>query len=205
MKALETIKNLWDNERSRASISLVLWILFFVIAFAILKMDKKKEEPEEVYTKTFDNYEYKLNIAINNTTYNFKGMRKGENEVVDLLNKKYTDVSNIKELYGLDLRYIRMEVIKTFLAEQAKSRIEYNDGSVKETYELTLDQFKINDLDKYEGNALIYMEVKHKNDEISNVFIDLTNKMKLVNNKITSYKIDMTYENIGNIKDISVE
>lgn len=208
--AFEILKTLWGNERSRALISLLLWFLFFGVCFLTLNLGGGKNYnsiPNEIDENKLDNYEYNMIVDINNYTYNISGVRLKEEETVKIeeLDEIYSNnFENIDELKSLDLKYLRMETLKTYLNDNLKkSEIIYQDGSSKKEYEVSSTVFKINVLDKIESELPVKIEAKYKNDKLDIINLDLTNKMKLVNPKINKYKIRIIYSNIGNIKSLS--
>ncbi len=199
---MNTLKLLLKNEKFRALISIILWIFFFIIMFAILNSGTKNSEYSKP-TLNEKNYEYEIEFKINKLIYNIEGIRYEDKELIEIkeLNKEYiNDFSNIKELYNFDIKYLRLELLKKYIENNISTKeITYNDGSIKRFYEI--NNFKINDNDN--TNSIIKMDVKSKNNIISEVNIDLTNKMKNIN--ITNYEIRINYYNIGNIKDFTIE
>lgn len=204
---LNFLKEAWHNERGRAIITLCLWILFFIICFGLLNYGNSSSN--STLEQRFDNYEYYMELTINNKRYNIEGIRYQEKELIEIeeLNKEYiNDFSNIKELYNLDLKYLRLETIKNNVENATSKReVTYTDGSFKVFYEIKASEFLISDSDNYINDELINLDVKYKNNIISNVNVDLTNKMKKINKNITNYKIDIIYTNIGNIKDFELD
>lgn len=206
---IATFKKLWAIPRYKAIIQLILWISFFFLLYLILvtisifnKPYEKNNKPVIIKTalenyQEMVNYEYKytFNYVLNkeNNALLIEGTKYNEQNTFKLLGNKYIltndviyDINNneVSNLTDYDLILLEPKNI-VLLLDQAKNKeiTEYTSGEVKTEY--TFDDMLIT---TYESD-----------NYIKKIDLDITNYMTKNNNKITSYTINITYDNINNI------
>lgn len=202
---IEKFKELWAVPRYKAIIELIMFFIFFAVIFLIMFIMSlfAEEEPIEIKKSTIENftsmenyeYIYEINYIINKETLTkeIKGTKYDSTNNFKILSDKYyikdnsifnsndEIVTNINEYDLIELEPIN---IVTKLNEiENKNITTYNDGKIKTEY--NSDLYSIT---TYEEDNYIY-----------EIDLDLTNKIKETNNKITYYSIKITYTNINNI------
>lgn len=202
---IEKFKELWAVPRYKAIIKLIMFFIFFAIIFLIMFIMSffAEEEPIEIKKSTIENftsmenyeYTYEINYIINKETLTkeIKGTKYDNTNTFKILSDKYYIENNIilnsnKEIVTNINEYDLIELepinIVTKLNEiENKNITTYNDGKIKTEY--NSDLYSIT---TYEEDNYIY-----------EIDLDLTNKIKETNNKITYYSIKITYTNINNI------
>ncbi len=202
---IEKFKELWAVPRYKAIIKLIMFFIFFAIIFLIMFIMSffAEEEPIEIKKSTIENftsmenyeYTYEINYIINKETLTkeIKGTKYDNTNTFKILSDKYYIENNIilnsnKEIVNNINEYDLIELepinIVTKLNEiENKNITTYNDGKIKTEY--NSDLYSIT---TYEEDNYIY-----------EIDLDLTNKIKETNNKITYYSIKITYTNINNI------
>lgn len=202
---IELFKKLWAVPRYKAIIKLILFFIFFAVIFLIMFIMSLFAEKEEIVIKkstlenytSMDNYEYtyEINYIIGKENLNKKiiGTKYNNKNEFKILNEKYYISDNniynsnneiVSGLNEYDLLKLEPNNIVIKLNEIVDKKVtKYNDGKVKTEYN--------NDL----YNIITYEE----NNNIYEIDLDLTNKIKETNNKITYYSIKIIYTNINNI------
>ena len=208
---IETFKRLWAIPRYKAIIKLILWISFFFIIYLVMfvlslingSYEKKQVKPTlvtktalESYTE-MANYEYKYNFTytfnnenkttlIEGTKYNNSNSFKLASNKYKIENNAIYDLNNSVVTNLTDYDIILLEpsnIINLLKTAKNKEETKYNNGNIKTEY--SFDDMLIT---TYEENHYI-----------TKIDLDLTNYMIKVNPKITSYIINIIYENINNI------
>lgn len=208
---LDKLIEMWKDKKGRAKIKLSLYFIFFfgVIIFArVLNSQTSNLQNENIDTTSFiytisDNYEYDINIDIDDNTYIYHGKRLGLNESFNLNYDTTIDYYYIKsdKYYELDdngnyiltskddiyvyleYKYINLSYIKELIS---RSNIEDN------IYKIKLSDLILN------NNSDNYVMISI-NEETKTITIDYTELFKLNNEDTTRVLVTMTYSNINNI------
>lgn len=208
---LDKLKEMWKDKKGRAKIKLALYFIFFfgVIIFArVLNSYNSNYQDDNVNTSSFiysinDNYEYDIDINIDDNIYNYHGKRLGLNESFSLninednkyyyiMNNKYYELdnngnyilANKEDIYTyIDYKYINLDYIKTLI------KISSNENNV---YKVKLSDLILNNnLDSY-----ITISINEDNKVIE---IDYTELFKIDNTDITKVLVTITYSNVDSI------
>ena len=211
MNFIRSIKEFLKDPKKKSLTMFVLYFIFFVFVYIILsgsssepiKVDEKKEE------KGIESYEYIYKITDNDKVINIFGTYSKNKEVFNIDGTNYYKENNIvylssnKEIQDLDFSYLNyysysnIEKLineSTFIVD-----VTYNDGSKKSTYEISIDKYNnfINQLDTTQTNLDLKVTlIVDKNKYINHITIDLQNYYGY------PYNIDITYNNINNIKSL---
>ncbi len=232
--AKNTFQMLWSNRRARAAIILTLYFFFFLFIIVSLRMrpdrpisSQSAGDTNEVSFETMDNYEYDMTITYRSNTvtntFTLSGTRYQEKhrlQTKDSLQPYYvkddgiyTVINGVESLtslnYGINLYRLNPTLFSSMIEEaDLQSTIEYEDG-IEYLYQLPLSKF----LSFYDPNNLllstnltsyILFQVTEKDGTIERVNLDLTSYYQLVDVNATSYMIDITYHDIGKVKDFKV-
>ena len=205
----------WHNDRKyRAKIKLLLYALFlmFMTIYALslnkqnLANDNSKQEinddiqsinETENYIIIPENYTYKISIVIDDNIYNYYGQKiKNEQTITKVVNDLKTEYklidnnyyikdSNLyikttkNEVYDIiNYNYINLETINTYLSKSIKD----NDRYLIYLKDIIL-----------ENSTNEYIVISINNNIIN---IDYTNLMKLTNNNLKKYEVNIEIENI---------
>ena len=214
--SLSNLKELRKNKKGRAKIELTIYLIFFVIVIIFARISNQKinnmENNIEQQVSSFineikDNYEYDMNVTINNDIYNYHGKVLGNNSIlkrttdneektIRIMNNKYYELDNdgnyilttIDEVYpNINYNYININSIKNFI-----------NSSIKEE---NIYKIKVSDI-ILNNNSEEYITIK-VDENNKNIEIDYTNLFKIKDETINSAIVTITYSNIGNI--ISLE
>lgn len=210
-----TLKERLKDKRERAKIELMLYGVFFigVIIFARVlgSSSSNIEHNNSIGNTSFissleDNYEYDIQVTINENIYEYYGKVLGNNSTINLkvenkvnsyylMNKKYYILENgnyiltdEEEVYPyIDYRYLNTKNIK-----------EYINIATKEnnTYKVKISDIILNN--KSEQSLTINIEEGDKN-----IIIDYTPLLQLTYENIEKVVVNITYNNIDKI--ISLE
>lgn len=232
--AKNTFQMLWANRRTRAAIILTFYFFFFLFIIVSLRMrpdrplsSQTKEDKSEFSFATMDNYEYDMTITYRSNTvtntFLLSGTRYQEKhrlQTQDSLQPYYvkddgiyTVTNGVETLtslnYGINLYRLSPTLFSSMIGEaELQSTIEYEDG-IEYLYQLPLSKF----FSFYDPNNLllstnltsyILFQVTEKDGTIERVNLDLTSYYQLVDVNATSYMIDITYHDIGKVKDFKV-
>lgn len=209
-----TLKERWKDKRERAKLELMLYGIFFLVVIVFLRVGNMSSSTLESNSNedTFislitDNYEYNINITINDMVYNYSGKVLGYNASI------IKNVSgNSDYFYKKSDMYYELDKDNGYILtnkEEVYNIINYNYldiNTIKEYIKLsTLDNgiYKVNVSDiilSSDGEEYITIKI----DNINNiVLIDYTNLFKINDNTIDNYLVEITYSNIDKI--ISLE
>lgn len=209
-----TLKERWKDKRERAKLELMLYGIFFLVVIVFLRVGNMSSSTLESNSNvdTFislitDNYEYNINITINDIIYNYSGKVLGYNASI------IKNVSgNSDYFYKKSDIYYELDKDNGYILtnkEEVYNIINYNYldiNTIKEYIKLsTLDNgiYKVNVSDiilSYDNEEYITIKL----DDINNiVLIDYTNLFKINDNTIDNYLVEITYSNIDKI--ISLE
>lgn len=232
--AKNTFQMLWANRRTRAAIILTLYFFFFLFIIVSLRMrtnrplsSQEKEDKEEVSFAEMANYEYDMTITyksnivtnmfvLSGTRYQEKHRLQTHDSLQPYYVKDdgiYTVTNGVENLtslnYGINLYRLNPTLFSSMIEEaELQSTIEYQDG-IEYLYQLSLSKF----LSLYEPNtpllstnltSNILFQVTEKNGSYERVNLDLTSYYQLIDINTTSYMIDITYRNIGKVKDFKI-
>ena len=232
--AKNTLQMLWANRRTRAAIILTFYFFFFLFIIVSLRMrpdrplsSQTKEDKSEFSFATMDNYEYDMTITYRSNTvtntFLLSGTRYQEKhrlQTQDSLQPYYvkddgiyTVTNGVETLtslnYGINLYRLSPTLFSSMIEEaELQSTIEYEDG-IEYLYQLPLSKF----LSFYDPNNLllstnltsnILFQVTEKDGMYEKINLDLTSYYQLVDSNTISYMIDITYRNIGKVKDFKI-
>ena len=221
-KILEDLK----NPKKKSIVILSAYGIFFIFVFIIIATGKtyNNSETYENYVKpskitekvdnTVSNYEYVYKIVDNTNISEIIGTKTDRKETFAINGKSYYKQDNniylndgtntvvTDNLFNTDLySYKNME---EFLKEKsAKEKTIYEDKTSKEIYSInSKDYFAYTKEDKCSNvdcsNIFIDIVVnKNSKEKIEKVNINLTNYYKY------NYTIEINYNNINNIKEVS--
>ena len=219
------LREYWKIPRYKSIIILSLYILGFAFVFLysnIANSNVTDHEEESVDPLTnlsiMDNYEYLYEVeAITSGgiwSYDITGIRYDSTDNFSILGNDFyikdeviyskTEDIDINKTVHFDLMMLRPDDIYEYIkASTLINKIEYETGEVKTIYELPVRLFNIIHLDNIsDNNDVIKIITYEKDDYINRIDIDILNIMKFLNNDLKSYKFNVTYSNINNIKKV---
>ena len=206
------IKERWKDKRERAKIELMLYGIFFlaIIIFARISSSFSDSNiPKDI--KSFinditDNYQYDIDITIDNNNYKYYGSKLGHNmditRVVDnkedyfyQMNDKYYILdtkgnyilTNDSDIFPyIEYRYLDINNIKEYI-----KLATYNDN----IYSIKVSDIVLN------SNSSDVITIKVDEDN-KNIIIDYTNLFKIDNNNLTKEVVSIKYSNINKINSL---
>ena len=109
---IDNLVEMWKDKRGRAKIKLALYLIFFVgvIIFArVLNYQNSKLENNNLGDNSFitelkDNFEYDINIDINDDNYNYHGRKLGNNESITRIRNDNEDY-----YYAMNNKYYELD------------------------------------------------------------------------------------------------
>ena len=187
-----SLKERWKDKRERAKIELMLYGIFFlvIIIFARISSSMSTNIPKDNdINNTFideitDNYQYDIDITIDNNKYKYSGKKLGNNMSI-------TRIVGTKEeyFYQMNDKYYILDTKGNYIlttAEDIYPYIEYrylNINNIKQFIKLgtkndTVYSVKVSDIVLNNNSAdTITLTV---NEEDKNILIDYTNLFKIV-------------------------
>ena len=200
------IKERWKDKRERAKIELMLYGIFFlaIIIFARISSSFSDSNiPKDNDIKSFinditDNYQYDIDITIDNNNYKYYGSKLGHNmditRVVDnkedyfyQMNDKYYILTNDSDIFPyIEYRYLDINNIKEYI-----KLATYNDN----IYSIKVSDIVLN------SNSSDVITIKVDEDN-KNIIIDYTNLFKIDNNNLTKEVVSIKYSNINKINSL---
>lgn len=205
------LKEMWKDKKGRAKIELCLYGIFFigVIIFARvlntkeIELENKNPTNNSFLKDVTDNYEYNIEINIDDNIYMYQGTRIGYNATItriveeektefSIINNKYYVNENgnyllttEKEVYPyISYRYLNIDNIKGFINMSEK---------VNSTYNLKLSNLLL------EGDGEKYISFT-LDEENTSLIIDYSELFKEINP--TNSKVIVKY-NLKNINKIT--
>lgn len=208
------LKERWKDKRERAKIELMLYGIFFlvIIIFARISSSMSTNIPKDNdINNTFideitDNYQYDIDITIDNNKYKYFGKKLGNNMSI-------TRIVGTKEeyFYQMNDKYYILDTKGNYIlttAEDIYPYIEYrylNINNIKQFIKLgtkndTVYSVKVSDIVLNNNSAdTIALTV---NEEDKNILIDYTNLFKIDNSNINKAEVNIKYSNINSINSL---
>lgn len=208
------LKERWKDKRERAKIELMLYGIFFlvIIIFARISSSMSTNIPKDNdINNTFideitDNYQYDIDITIDNNKYKYSGKKLGNNMSI-------TRIVGTKEefFYQMNDKYYILDTRGNYIlttAEDIYPYIEYrylNINNIKQFIKLgtkndTVYSVKVSDIVLNNNSTdTITLTV---NEEDKNILIDYTNLFKIDNGNINKVEVNVKYSNINNINSL---
>lgn len=209
-----SLKERWKDKRERAKIELMLYGIFFlvIIIFARISSSMSTNIPKDNdINNTFideitDNYQYDIDITIDNNKYKYSGKKLGNNMSI-------TRIVGTKEefFYQMNDKYYILDTKGNYIlttAEDIYPYIEYrylNINNIKQFIKLgtkndTVYSVKVSDIVLNNNSAdTITLTV---NEENKNILIDYTNLFKIDNSNINKAEVNIKYSNINSINSL---
>jgi len=215
---IEWFKDPKNGLKRKSLIQLILWIIFIIIVFIIMnaqqgnnKVDSyedfiEKEKTDEKYDDDLvvKNYEFEIktpDTVIEGTFFD------DYFEIIDEYDKYilkeniwYVDGEEIDNPLELNIEKFDYNSINNFLNTlEPFSNKSYEDGSFNKTYNISLTEFNTyySDPNILSDESIINIEIEAKKDYINLIKIDLSNYYRY------EYVIEITYDNINNIKYVN--
>mgnify|MGYP004474531057 FL=1 len=208
------LKERWKDKRERAKIELMLYGIFFlvIIIFARISSSMSTNIPKDNdINNTFideitDNYQYDIDITIDNNKYKYSGKKLGNNMSI-------TRIVGTKEeyFYQMNDKYYILDTKGNYIlttAEDIYPYIEYrylNINNIKQFIKLgtkndTVYSVKVSDIVLNNNSTdTITLTV---NEEDKNILIDYTNLFKIDNSNINKAEVNIKYFNINSINSL---
>lgn len=207
-----TLKEKLKDKRERAKLELLFYGIFFLAIIVFTRiLSGYNDVPKVTATKSFineitDNYEYNIDININNNKYKYYGKRLGNNmsinKVIDnkydyfyKMGNKYYILDNngnyiltsVEDIYNyIDYRYLDISNIKEYIKLGTKDNNNYN--------------IKVSDLILNSNNTNnITISIDESNNTIT---LDYTELFKIDNNNLNKEIVTIKYTNINKINSL---
>ncbi len=207
-----TLKEKLKDKRERAKLELLFYGIFFLAIIVFTRiLSGYNDVPKVNDTKSFineitDNYEYNIDINIDNNKYKYYGKRLGNNmsinKVIDnkydyfykMGNKYYILDTNgnyiltsVEDIYNyIDYRYLDISNIKEYIKLGTKDNNNYN--------------IKVSDLILNSNNT---NNITISIDELNNtITLDYTELFKIDNNNLNKEIVTIKYTNINKINSL---
>lgn len=207
-----TLKEKLKDKRERAKLELLFYGIFFLAIIVFTRiLSGYNDVPKVNDTKSFvneitDNYEYNIDINIDNNKYKYYGKRLGNNmsinKVIDnkydyfyKMGNKYYILDNngnyiltsVEDIYNyIDYRYLDISNIKEYIKLSTKDNNNYN--------------IKVSDLILNSNNTnTITISIDELNNTIT---LDYTELFKIDNNNLNKEIVTIKYTNINKINSL---
>lgn len=207
-----TLKEKLKDKRERAKLELLFYGIFFLAIIVFTRiLSGYNDVPKVNNTKSFineitDNYEYNIDINIDNNKYKYYGKRLGNNmsinKVIDnkydyfykMGNKYYILDTNgnyiltsVEDIYNyIDYRYLDISNIKEYIKLGTKDNNNYN--------------IKVSDIILNSNNT---NNITISIDELNNtITLDYTELFKIDNNNLNKEIVTIKYTNINKINSL---
>lgn len=207
-----TLKEKLKDKRERAKLELLFYGIFFLAIIVFTRiLSGYNDVPKVTATKSFineitDNYEYNIDINIDNNKYKYYGKRLGNNmsinKVIDnkydyfyKMGNKYYILDNngnyiltsVEDIYNyIDYRYLDISNIKEYIKLGTKDNNNYN--------------IKVSDLILNNNNTnTITISIDELNNTIT---LDYTELFKIDNNNLNKEIVTIKYTNINKINSL---
>ncbi len=207
-----TLKEKLKDKRERAKLELLFYGIFFLAIIVFTRiLSGYNDVPKVNDTKSFineitDNYEYNIDINIDNNKYKYYGKRLGNNmsinKVIDnkydyfyKMGNKYYILDNngnyiltsVEDIYNyIDYRYLDISNIKEYIKLGTKDNNNYN--------------IKVSDIILNSNNTNnITISIDESNNTIT---LDYTELFKIDNNNLNKEIVTIKYTNINKINSL---
>lgn len=207
-----TLKEKLKDKRERAKLELLFYGIFFLAIIVFTRiLSGYNDVPKVNDTKSFineitDNYEYNIDINIDNNKYKYYGKRLGNNmsinKVIDnkydyfyKMGNKYYILDNngnyiltsVEDIYNyIDYRYLDISNIKEYIKLGTKDNNNYN--------------IKVSDIILNSNNTNnITISIDESNNTI---ILDYTELFKIDNNNLNKEIVTIKYTNINKINSL---
>ena len=212
--------------KNKSIVLLAGYGVFFIFVFIIFATGKTIDsngdlddylnypKEEKVENNVVNSYEYIYKIIDNETENIVTGTKTNEKETFIIEEKNYYKLENKVYLNDGTNTLVEDNIFNTFLYSyknmedlfknrKTKEKTIYEDGTIKETYSINSKEYfdymnedKCNDVDCSNINVDVIIN-KNIKEQIENININLTNYYNY------NYIIDINYNNINNIKEVS--
>lgn len=224
-----TFKEAWDNPRLRAIITLGFYVVFFLFVFIyIFVMESigqnsgikslQEADPFMAY-QSMKSYEYTYDITstdgVNSLNHKILGVHTENLDSFSINNYKFYIQDNviyskiegvqITDILPIDLMMLTPSNLSNyFVNDYLTNKTTYENGDMKAEFSIPVYNFNIAFL---QGTLLdnpnyVIITVYIEDNHIQRLSINLDELMKLVDVTIQNYTIDITYNNINNIKSV---
>lgn len=208
---IDALTEMWKDKRGRAKIKLALYFIFFVgvIIFArVLNYQNSKLENNNLDNNSFitelkDNFEYDINIDINDDEYNYHGRKLGNNESITRIS------NNIEEYYySTSNKYYELDNNGNYILttkDEVYSYINYKYFDINYIKELINIASKENNIYKVKLSTLVLNNTTDNyititvNEENKSIVIDYTELFKIDDNNMNKVIVTMAFSNINQI------
>ncbi len=205
-------KQLWGDKRYRSIFILLLYLIFFIILFTFLNLNKSVIDTnykEAINFENYDTYEFSANISINGFVYDIQGKRyKNKYNVIyseQQFNLSFEDIlasdfdTNIINLFRYTPDLINNMLENSTLVSEKKI---IADNTIVKEYSLDIEKYlQILDysLLSYDLNDKIVITVSELDKEITRVQLNLSDFYKNLEEAYQDYVITINYSNINNV------
>ena len=192
-KKKTNLKEMWHEKKGRAKIKLLLYGIFLigVIIFARVlgaketELENKNPTNNSFIKEISDNYEYDIEININDSTYKYQGKRLGYNGIINRTaegeTKKYSIINN--------KYYINLDNIKSYI------NMSENNKNDNNTYNLKVSSLLLDgSSDKYINFTL--------DEENTSLIIDYSELFRELDSSTNKVIVNYNLKNIGNITSL---
>lgn len=202
--------------RAKATVQLVLWIIFFIIVFAAF--DIRKSQPPKKILDMWDvsEYSYQATFQVNQDKFLLTGTKKENTETIQFENQEYrleqnrlyliqenqVVQKNSTELVYYDIRKLNLNFFKTIVSNAAlEYTTNYESGLIRKGYSLNTAKF----VEFYSGMSItddstIQIETVEEAGVLKEIEFDLTPFQKYNQKIINTYQIKIVYSKIESQK-----
>lgn len=212
-----TLKERWKDKRERAKLELMLYGIFFLVIIIFARISNSMSIPSDIssdnnYNNSFiseitDNYQYDIDINIDNNNYKYYGKRLGHNKTITKVTNDTTEYyyQTNDKYYILDARSDKLILTSQ---NNIYSNIDYrylDINNIKEYIELgskkdNIYSVKLSDIIlNNNSDDVITIEVDEENKTIT---IDYTNLFKIDDENLVHEEVIIKYSNIGSINSL---
>lgn len=225
---IDKLKTIWEVKRYRSIAILLIYVIFFIFVFGLLKPNDdpkilpSKEVKEKTILETYqemNNYSFLLQIKEvknnNEMIYNHQGKTDG---VVTLVNDNiylkdnviYEIVDNKIKILSATFTDVNLFKLKPYNVSKLISlgelnyETKYADGSIEKSYLVPLkdivENFKNEILE--DMKTTVEIKMKEKDNKVLNVELDLSNYEHYLYPEMSSYIIKIVYNDLGKIETL---
>lgn len=225
---IDKLKTIWEVKRYRSIAILLIYVIFFIFVFGLLKPNDdpkilpSKEVKEKTILETYqemNNYSFLLQIEEvknnNEMIYNHQGKTDG---VVTLVNDNiylkdnviYEIVDNKIKILSATFTDVNLFKLKPYNVSKLISlgelnyETKYADGSIEKSYLVPLkdivENFKNEILE--DMKTTVEIKMKEKDNKVLNVELDLSNYEHYLYPEMSTYIIKIVYNDLGKIETL---